>query len=698
MSNLLIVESPGKVQKLKLLLGAGWKVAASVGHIRDLPEDRLGVDGNLEPQYTLTTRGKEVARNLKALVAQADTVYLATDPDREGEAISWHLQQVLKPARYHRVTFHEITGKAVLAAIRNPRQIDLALVRAQEGRRVLDRLVGYQISPLVTRVLGEPASAGRVQSVALRLVVEREREIRNFQAIEHYSALLLFGENPEWTAEWKLKPDFVSDNKPYFIDKTFAQKVAGLRRVKVVSAVDGQARRSPPAPFITSTLQQAASVVLHFDPKKTMSLAQHLYDSGFITYHRTDNPNLSEEAYNEILAYAKSFKLPVVDQQRKWRAKAGAQESHEACRPTHIADKICGDTPDEETLYRLIRLRALASQMEDARYTTRQVELEALDPVQGRTIRFEAKGRTLIFPGWLQATQGDQTDEGDGEPDNPVPDLKPGAVLTARDGKILTKKTKPPPRYTQASLIKKLEAEEIGRPSTYASIMDTLLRRQYTSVSRQFLFATNLGERLCDALVGHFAFMEVPFTRAMEARLDAIAAGKDRYETVIQETQKRLTAEIVKIGGQGPKAAACPACRSMNLYPTKSKKGLSYWRCDSCQAAFADDHGKPGRQFGEREDVPLDPSAPRCPACKQHHLVQAQSEGGRPYWRCTGYPKCNALFGDAHGQPGTPFGNQPKTKTASSSGGSRKPKTRTTSKARSCSMKKGHTSSSNDLL
>lgn len=659
MTNLLIVESPGKVQKLKSLLGADWMVAASVGHIRDLPEDRLGVDDKLEPQYLLTTRGKEVAQKLKGLVAQADTVYLATDPDREGEAISWHLQQVLKPARYHRVTFNEITGTAVLTAIQKPRRIDLDLVRAQEGRRVLDRLVGYQISPLATRVLGETVSAGRVQSVALRLVVEREREIRNFKVTEHYSAQLTFGD-PEWTAEWKLKPDFVSDSQPYFQDKAFAEQVAKLRKVRVVSAVDGQARRSPPPPFTTSTLQQAASVVLKFDPKKTMSLAQKLYESGAITYHRTDNPNLSKEAYEEIIAYAKSFQLPVVNQQRQWKAKAGAQEAHEACRPTHVADKLCGDTPDEQALYRLIRVRALASQLEDAVYTTRQAVLEAVDPVQGKTLQFEAKGRTLISQGWLRATQGDQTDEGDAEPDNPVPELRPGQQLTATGGQVLVKKTKPPARYTQASLIKKLEAEEIGRPSTYASIMDTLLRRQYVSVSRQFLSATDLGERLCDALVGRFAFMEVPFTREMEARLDKIAEGKDTYEHVIRETQTRLTQEIAEFGRLGPKAETCPACQKASLFRAKSKKGTPYWRCDSCQAAFGDAGGKPGTQFGEHKNVALDPNAPLCPTCKKHHLVQSTGSSGRPYWRCTGYPKCKALFSDQNGAPGEAFGGQKK--------------------------------------
>lgn len=665
--NLLIVESPGKIKKLQSILGSTWLVAASVGHIRDLPENRLGVDSGLKPEYLLTTRGKEVAQKLRGLVSQVDKVYLATDPDREGEAISWHLQQVLKPADYCRITFSEITQTAVQSALSQTRTIDLNLVHAQEARRVLDRLVGFQVSPVASRLLGQPVSAGRVQSVALRLVVEQEQAIRQFVSVEHYSAQLEFSQaGTAWTADWKLSPDFVSDQNPYFKDKVLAGTVANLRKVQVLASKDGMARRSPPAPFTTSTLQQAASIVLKLDPKKTMKLAQSLYEQGFITYHRTDSPNLSAEAFREISTYALAHKLNPVPSQRFWKAKAGSQEAHEACRPTHIADKVCGSTSEEEALYRLIRIRALASQLEDAEYATRNVLLEALDPVQGKKIQFEAKGRTLVKAGWLVATQKDQTDESDAEPDNPVPLLKTGDLLTADTGRILTKKTKPPSRYTQASLIKKLEAEEIGRPSTYATIMDTLIKRQYVRVAKQFLYAEPLGESLCAALLQKFSFMELPFTREMEHHLDEIASGKNTYATVVGDAHQKLLYELKGLNTSLPQGRVCPACQQATLFSTKSGKGLPYWRCDSCKAAFADQQGQPGDQFGDRKPVALDPAAPLCPTCKKHHLVQATSKQGNPYWRCTGYPKCSAVFGDNQGQPGSAFGStaKPKPKSA----------------------------------
>ena len=690
--NLLIVESPGKIQKLQSILGTNWMVAASVGHIRDLPEDRLGVNSALQPEYLLTTRGKEVARKLQALVAQADQVYLATDPDREGEAISWHLQQVLKPARYRRMTFSEITADAVNAALKKPRDIDLDLVRAQEARRVLDRLVGFQVSPVASRSLGQSVSAGRVQSVALRLVVDQEQAIRKFVSVEHYSAQLQFDQGTAaWTADWKLAPGFVSDQNPYFMDKGFAGAVAALRKVKVLSSKDGTSRRSPPAPFTTSTLQQAASIVLKFDPKKTMQLAQKLYEQGFITYHRTDSPNLSAEAFREIAAYAAAHRLPVVTSQRHWKAKAGAQEAHEACRPTHIADKVCGSTSDEEALYRLIRVRALASQLADAEYTTRNVLLEALDPVQGKTIQFEGKGKTLVKAGWLVATQKDQTDESDAEPDNPIPALTPGTVLNATTGRMLVKKTKPPVRYTQASLIKKLESEEIGRPSTYATIMDTLIKRQYVTVTKQFLYATPLGESLCGVLVDRFSFMELPFTRDMEQQLDQIAEGKSTYQAVVSAANRVLLTELSALAATAPKGQTCPACQQAALFAAKSSKGTSYWRCDSCKAAFADQAGKPGDRFGDRTPVPLDKTAPLCPACKKHHLVQATSKQGNPYWRCTGYPKCSAAFADVAGKPGNAFGDKSSTKPAA------KRARPATSKAKAPAKKRAK-AGANDLL
>ena len=276
---LMIIESPGKIKKLEAILGGDWKVAASVGHVRDLPEREMGVEApEFRPQYELTERGSSVVAKLKALAKQADAVYLATDPDREGESISWHLQQCLKLTNPQRVTFNEITSSAVKSALVAPRAIDIKRVAAQEARRVLDRLVGYMVSPKLSEEAGQRLSAGRVQSPAVRLVVERERQIRAFKQTVHFGATLFFADaKNEWSADWLTKPDFVTEDSPYFLDRAFAAAVAGVKAVKVLAFEDGQAKRSPPPPFTTSTLQQAASAALGMDPKAAMAAAQALY-------------------------------------------------------------------------------------------------------------------------------------------------------------------------------------------------------------------------------------------------------------------------------------------------------------------------------------------------------------------------------------------------------------------------------------
>jgi len=672
-NKLLIVESPGKIRKLSQILGPGWSVAASVGHVRDLPMKTLGVaPPEFRPQYEFTERGRSVTNKLLDLVAQAGEVYLATDPDREGEAISWHLQQVLKLSRPKRVTFGEITEAAVRHAVAHPRQIDANLVSAQETRRVLDRLVGYTVSPIVSRVCQATLSAGRVQSVAVRLVVDRERAIRTFKSTTHYSAELSFAGATPWTAEWKLAPEFINDEHPYFLDKAFAKRVANSDPVTVERCTDTEARRSPPPPFTTSTLQQAASAALKLDPKRTMEIAQRLYEEGLISYHRTDNPNLSDEAILEIQTYCRPLKLPVLAKPRRFQAKAGAQEAHEAIRPTHFDRKVAGENSEEEALYKLIRLRAIASQMEDARYAVRTLVLSAPD-LDGKPIRFQAQGRTLVYRGWLIATAGDQTVEDPDADTQDLPQLAAGIVLHPVSGRVLEKTTKPPSRYTQASLIKKLESEEIGRPSTYASILDNIRKRGYVEEKRRFLYASPLAEQLIDALVGTFSFLEIGFTRAMEAELDAIAQGNQAYLPVVAAAYAQLQTELSKLSRDGPAGVACTVCKHDGcVYPAKSKRGTVYWKCQHCQAAFVDLSGHPGEPMGAARtasSIPAD--APTCPTCKKHKLVQATGNG-RPYWRCTGYPTCRALFSDQNGKPGTPFGEVKKFPTAKKPDGKKK--------------------------
>ncbi len=537
---LLIVESPGKVKKVQSILGSGWKVAASVGHVRDLPVRELGVSmPDFKPDYTPTDRGKDVLKRLAALVKGADAVYLATDPDREGEAIAWHLADALKLKKPLRVTFDSITKTAIEEAIKKPRSLDMSLVSAQEARRVLDRLCGYTVSGPLSKAAAERLSAGRVQSPALRLVVERERVIRDFVSTTHYGAELVFD---DWKASWLTKP-WLPNGTEYLTDKALAEKAAGLRSLTVESCQESESRSAPPAPFTTSTLQQAASNALKSSPKDTMALAQRLYESGSITYMRTDSPNLSDEAVKEIQAYAKAKNLPLADKPRVWKSKDGAQEAHEAIRCTHIEVEDAGETEAEKALYRLIRTRALASQLADAVFAVRTVRLSA--PMDGKVAEFEARGRTMTDPGWKVVLFEDETaDDTEAEPANPVPPLAVGESITALDGRLLTKKTKPPTRFSEASLVKELENRGIGRPATFASIVETILRREYVRIEKRQLVPTPLGEKAIALLAGVFSFTDYDFTKDMESYLDAIAGGKAKYRDVLTKAHERLQQEL----------------------------------------------------------------------------------------------------------------------------------------------------------
>ena len=590
-AKLLILESPGKVKKVQEILGHGWKVAASVGHVRDLPVKEMGVAApDFKPQYIPTDRGKDVLSRLAGLVKNAEEVFLATDPDREGEAIAWHLQDALKLKNAKRITYAEITESAIRAALSAPRSIDMALVRAQEGRRVLDRLCGYMVSGPLSNAAGEKLSAGRVQSPAVRLVVEREKEIRAFSSTTHYGVELTFENVDNITDGWKAAllvkpwiPDSV-DGQEYLLDKALAEKVAALRSLDVLDCTESESRAAPPAPFTTSTLQQTASSSLKFSPKQTMQLAQHLYEQGAITYMRTDSPNLSQEAVQSIRAFCESRGWLLVETPRTWKSKEGAQEAHEAIRPTHIEIEDAGETPDEKALYRLIRLRSLACQLEDAVYAVRTLKLTAT--MDGREALFEAKGRTLLSPGWkvLQQAEVAQVVEDEGEDDtaNPVPAMKPGTKATALTGTVITRKTKPAPRFTEASLIRELEKRGIGRPSTYAAIIDTISSRGYVATEKRFLVPTPLGEKIVSGLCGHFSFIEYEFTRTMEQSLDDIAEDKAEYRAVIASAQDRLSREVQEFAKATGKV--CEKCGKPMIHRVKKpgkdgKGGYDFWGC-----------------------------------------------------------------------------------------------------------------------
>ena len=655
---LMIIESPGKIPKLKAILGDGWQIAASVGHVRDLPKKEMGIEPpDFKPKYEITERGVSVIAKLKALAKDADVVYLATDPDREGESISWHLQQCLRLQNPLRVTFNEITPTAVKTALNSPRTIDVKRVAAQEARRVLDRLVGYMVSPELSRQTGERLSAGRVQSPAVFLVVERERQIQNFKVTNHFGAQIFFAyaknqgdSETEYSAEWLTKPNFATNDNPYFMDRAFATAVSEVKNAVVVSFEQTEAKRSPPAPFTTSTLQQAASVTLGLDPKSTMEAAQKLYEQGHITYHRTDNPNVSDDSLADIYAVAVKMGLDMAEKPRKFKAPEGAQEGHPAITPTHWEIEEAGETDEQRALYSMIRVRAIACQLADARYAVRTVRFEsAVEKLADMTVEFEARGRTLVYSGWLKLLDGDQTDESKHEePTNPIPDLIQGQRLTVAHGKLLEKRTQPPSRYTQASLIKKLESEGVGRPSTYESIMDNIISREYVKTQKKNLVPTDIGFLVSDSLTGKFQFIELGYTRQVEQELDRIASGEAGYKATIQNVHANLTRDIVALNLSVVPKHPCPSC-GKPLHRMKGKEGY-FWGCAAypdCKTTLPDDKGEPGQ--AKKQEL----SSFLCKKCNCpliHKIKPGKS--GYDFWGCSGFKDgCKQSYKNLNGKP-----------------------------------------------
>lgn len=460
--------------------------------------------------------------------------------------------------------------------------------------------------------VGEKLSAGRVQSPAVRLVVEREKEINAFSSTTHYGAELTF-ENVDnitdgWKAVWQVEPWLAcqdgkqpcsasegaatsvpseracltgSEADRYMLDKSLAEKAAALRTLDVLDCAESESRAAPPAPFTTSTLQQAASSSLKFTPKQTMQLAQRLYEQGAITYHRTDSPNLSQEAVHAIRAYCEAKGWPLVETPRTWKSKEGAQEAHEAIRPTHIEVEEAGETADEQALYRLIRLRSLTSQLADAVFAVRTLKLAAT--MDGKEALFEAKGLTLVSPGWKVLQQAEVAeDDGEDDTTNPVPAMKLGTKATALTGTVTTKKTKPVARFTESSLIRELEKRGIGRPSTYAAIIDTISCRGYVTTEKRFLVPTALGEKVVSGLCGHFSFIEYEFTRNMEQSLDNIAEGKVEYRAVIASAYDLLSNEVqafAKVTGKVCEKCGKPMVHRVKKPGKDGKGGYDFWGC-----------------------------------------------------------------------------------------------------------------------
>lgn len=664
---LVIVESPAKCKTIEGYLGQGWVVKASMGHVRDLPAKEMGVDGapTFSAHYELTERGRGVVSSLKKLAENAEAVFLATDPDREGEAISWHLMRAMGLKAYQRVTFSEITKSGVAKGMAGARQLDMHLVAAQEARRVLDRLAGYTVSPELSRVLAQRLSAGRVQSPALKLLVLREREIRAFSATKHLGVRASFdGAAGVWTADWDFVPLLEGDAQ-YWTDRSFAEKVTAQRTFTVEGCAETVSESAPPAPFTTSTLQQAASVALHMDPKETMRVAQSLFDKGLITYMRTDNPNLADDAIAKILAYAAEKGLPSPGP-RKFKSKVGAQEAHEAIRPTDFWVERAGANREEEALYALIRIRAIGSQLANAVFDVRTVTL-ATGPADGKSLRFRAVGRVLRVQGWKALMSDAQEDESAEDPAaaNPVPALAPRQVLTARGCELLEKTTQAPPRYSQASLVKKLESEGIGRPSTYAAIIDGLLSRSYAEIEKKKMKASSLGEEVIGILDGKFSFLDLKFTRELEEELDAVAGGTSSYREVVGRFHANLGTEMPALTGATARTPAderpCPKCGTSSLRKIKGPTGFflgcrGFPACKHTESLPAEQSKATApRKSGSRVAVPkaagstsrakaapargVATSAGKvCPSCGK--VMALRSGPTSKFWGCTGYPEC----------------------------------------------------------
>ena len=678
--NLVIVESPSKAKTIGKYLGSDYLVKASMGHLRDLPKSTMGVDLNRDfaPEYVPVAGKEKIISELKTAADQAEMVYLATDPDREGEAISWHLKEMLElpDGKSKRVTFNEITQKVVRESIANPRDIDYALVDAQQARRVLDRIVGYQLSPLLWKKVRRGLSAGRVQSVATRLVVDRENEIRAFVPKEYWSLEVLLNRigkpgsfKAHYHGDTKKRELGSQEQVQKIIDDITGKEftVTGVKRA--------DKKRTAAPPFTTSTLQQEASRKLNMTPKRTMAIAQQLYEGvdvagegtlGLITYMRTDSLRLSDEAMADAAKficnrYGKDY---YYGKPHVFKTKSGAQDAHEAIRPTHVEldpEQIQGSlTKEQYRLYKLIWSRFLASQMANALYDTVSIDTECAGHV------FRSSHQSLKFSGFIAVYEEGRDDEQE-EVYSPLPDLQEGDKALAADIRQEQHFTQPPARYTEATLVKAMEEKGVGRPSTYASIVSTIQDREYVSKTDKRLAPTALGEVVNGLMLERFQdIIDVEFTANMEQALDDVEAGKRNWKTLLADFyqdfhQEMLDAEqalegqrlkvpdevtdeiceicgknmVVKIGRFGKFLACpgfpectntkpivekmpgrCPKCGS-TILKRKSKRGYAYYGCER------------GAECGFMTwDVPTEQD---CPTCGQTMFKKSGKGRNKPF-------------------------------------------------------------------
>ncbi len=691
--DLIIVESPSKAKTISKYLKGKYRVDASGGHIRDLPASKLGVavDKNFEPKYVTSPGKEEVIKRLKDEAQKAEKVYLATDPDREGEAISWHLQTVLglDANATNRIEFNEISARAVERALKSPRQIDYNLVNAQQARRVLDRLVGYKLSPFLNNKIQSGLSAGRVQSVALRLVVEREREITAFVPEEYWTITAELQDHEGKHSPFKAALEKYLGKKCKISSKEQADAALDALRngqYRVESVKKSITKSHAPAPFTTSTLQQDASNKLNMTAPETMLMAQHLYEGldvedgghvAFVTYIRTDSTRVSEDAQKAALDYIKEKygEEYVPEKPNFYASKKGAQDAHEAIRPIDLSR-----TPDSVkklldkkhyNVYKLIYERFVASQMAEAQYDSMQVSISNGD------YGLKASGKAVRFAGYTAVYQDTKKDDEE-ETKGLLPPMEEGDPLKELSLKGDQKFTKPPLRYTDASLVKAMEDKGIGRPSTYASIISVLNKRKYVEKEGKYMKPTEVAFRITDLLMQYFTdIMDVGFTADMEEKLDLIEEGKDWHKLIaefyppFEERLRKANTDgdeiteimcekcghpMIRKSGRYGKYLACsnyPACSNI---VSESEQEISETPCPKCGAMMVVKNGRYGKflacpnypsckttlPFGEKKEEVIEGICPDCGKPTR----RLRSKSGKTYYGCSGYPDCKFMSWD----------------------------------------------------
>ncbi len=709
--NLVIVESPAKARTVSQILGNEFVVAASMGHVSDLPRKEIGVDikNNFTPSYYVQDDKKSLVNQLKKSAVGADNIYLATDPDREGEAISWHIKNAAgwgdKPKR---VVFHEITRQAVLDAFSRPRRIDMQLVNAQQARRILDRLVGYEISPLLWKRVQKGASAGRVQSVALKMIVDREREIEAFITEEWWTIevdLCKEGSFDDHSDTFRaiLQSELPSLEKLHIPNEQYAESILTNLNGAKYSIVNIQKRprkQQPAAPFITSTLQQESARKLRFSAQQTMVVAQQLYEGlnigtegqvGLITYMRTDSPTIADSAIEEIRIFINNCYedtyLP--DQSRAYKSRSkNAQEAHEAIRPTSInrtPDSISSYlNTDQLKLYKLIWERTLASQMTDALLETTTIDIDAdCKNNEPKAYRFRANGSVIMFQGF-RIVYLESTDDTDDNQNNALPVLAVYDCLEEIDLESKQHFTQPPPRYTEATLIKTLEEHGIGRPSTYAPIISTITAREYITKDNRRIFPTNTGLMVNDLVTEHFSdIVDLDFTAHMEENLDDIAHGTqdwipmleefyNPFHNKVNEAKKifstpelsdetcekcgsKMAVRVSKFG-RFLGCSAYPKCKNIKRTENDQDQDTDTTDeiCEKCNRPMTIKTGRYGKFLActgyEEKKTPCDNRRPivkssgvDCPECGNQLIERTSKKTKRSFWGCSGYPKCTFL-------------------------------------------------------